>query len=92
MLAIASYHHLLLLPRNVDLLHDFPKEQSESEPHFPRVVGSLGPKGKALLGCKSDCQETETEATSHRSHLEATKSKLDFRITKAKQTKKCPKI
>lgn len=88
MLAITSHHILLPLPRNVDLLHDFLTEQSKSEPRSPWAVGSLGPKGKALLGCKSDCQETATEATSHRSHLEATKSKLNFRITKAEQNKK----
>lgn len=47
MLAIAS-HHLLFLPRNVDMLHDFLKEESKSEPHSPWEVGSLGSKGKEL--------------------------------------------
>lgn len=58
--------------------------------HSPWAVGSLGAKGKALLGCKSDCQETATEAPSHRSHLEVTKSKLNFRVTKAEQQHRVP--
>lgn len=62
-------------------------------PHFqfsPWALGSLGAKGKVLVGCKLGCQETATEAPSHRSHLEVTKSKLNFRVQKDEQQQKVP--